>query len=129
MTALAGIEAVFPRDRLIGASNPVANFASNSLETDTFGVELLHVDRKLRTFLTQNFVLLAKIPSVKITVSFGEFPTDLLCSRFHDHIERRFRGTAEPRKSALRENVSQASLAGLRSKGEADFLTERAMRG
>src|SRR5258708_7981133 len=54
-----------------------------------------------------------------------EFPTDLLCSRFQDHIERRFCGTADPRKSTLRENVSQASLAGLRSKGKADFLTER----
>jgi hypothetical protein len=35
----------------------------------------------------------------------GELPTDLLWSRFHDHIEGRFRGTAVPRKSALRENV------------------------
>jgi hypothetical protein len=48
-----------------------------------------------------------------------------LWSRFQDHIEWCFRGTAEPRKSALRENVSQAPLAGLRSKGKADFLTER----
>src|SRR5258705_4741647 len=55
----------------------------------------------------------------------AEFATDLLWSRLHDHIERRFRGTAEPRKSALRENVSQAPLAGLRSKAKADFLTER----
>ena len=57
--------------------------------------------------------------------SFGEFPTDLLRSRFQDHIERRFCGTADPRKSTLRENVSQAPLAGLRFKGKADFLTER----
>jgi hypothetical protein len=55
----------------------------------------------------------------------GEFRTDLLCSRFQDHIERRFCGTADPRKSALRENASQAPLAGLRSKGKTDFLTER----
>src|SRR6201987_6196743 len=54
--------------------------------------------------------------------------TDLLWSRFQDHIERRFCGTADPRKSTPRENVSQASLAGLRSKGKADFLTERTRR-
>src|SRR5258708_26818851 len=33
--------------------------------------------------------------------SFGEFPTDLLWSRFQNHIERRFCGTADPRKSTL----------------------------
>src|SRR5258708_32269031 len=58
-------------------------------------------------------------------MSFRVQPRIFLWSRFQDHIERRFRGTAEPRKSALRENVSQAPLASLRSKGEADFLTER----
>jgi hypothetical protein len=42
-----------------------------------------------------------------------------LRSRFQDHIEWRFRTTAKPRKSALRENLSQALLTGLRSKGEA----------
>jgi hypothetical protein len=46
----------------------------------------------------------------------GELPTDLLCSRFQDHIERRFCGTADPRKSTLRKNASQAPLTGLRSK-------------
>jgi hypothetical protein len=35
----------------------------------------------------------------------GRVTTDLLWSRFHDHIEGRFRGTADPRRSALRENV------------------------
>jgi hypothetical protein len=52
-------------------------------------------------------------------------PDRSLWSRFQDHIERRFRGTAKPRKSALQENLSQAPLTGLRSKGEANFLTER----
>ena len=52
------------------------------------------------------------------------FPASL-GSGFQDHIERSFCGTANARKSAFRENVSQASLAGLCSKGKADFLTER----
>jgi hypothetical protein len=51
-------------------------------------------------------------------------PTDLLWPCFQDHIERRFLGTAKPRKSGLRENLSQAPLTGLRSKGEANLLTE-----
>src|SRR5215469_9709569 len=48
-----------------------------------------------------------------------------LCSRFQDHIERRFCRAANLRKSSLRENVSQASLAGLRSQGKTDVLAER----
>src|SRR5260370_39921341 len=58
-------------------------------------------------------------------MSFGVQPRIFLWSRFHNHIEGGFRGTTEPCKSALRENVSQAPLAGLRSKSKADFLTER----
>jgi hypothetical protein len=42
--------------------------------------------------------------------------------------EGRFRGPAEPGKSALRENLSQAPFAGLCSKGKADLLTERTGR-
>ena len=40
-------------------------------------------------------------------------------------VERRFGGATKSRKSAFREDLSQASFACLRSKGEANFLTKR----
>ena len=48
-----------------------------------------------------------------------------LGTRFQDHVERGFRGTANSRKAALGKDLSQAPLTGLRSKGEANFLAQR----